>query len=367
MRAINLLRIGIALILVLSTAGPVATVAGTKASPDRIGPVDAADVCQQVDVPGRTIVGILPGPENTPLINRTVLYPGSQLHLGLCRNNRPIEGWSLADNPGFRELSSTETAARVEITGQEYPVRFGQFLKDRSDVDGIVVNGTGSTTYSPRTVDNGQIKFGSSEQMETFATADQSFAVAASELKANLSELDRMSGQLEEGKPFTGERERRIRQQILPAITKNTQRMHESGMTLRTRAFNLIVERRSPKVATKVIQRSEQQERRLESHTETRLRGYLNVLDDQAAGAKNDILTDLILSLLVGLIIGGGLGTLFPYYRAKQFKGRARLTSQDEYGRQAAMIPALSGLIIIVLTLILISLRDGVSVLEVII
>lgn len=367
MRATNLLRIGIALILVLSMAASVATAGGTRASPDRIGPVDAAEVCQQVDDTDRTIVGILPGPENTQLTGQTVLYPGSQLHLVLCRDNRPIEGWSLADDPGFRELRSTETTATVEITGQDYPVHFGQFLENRSDVDGVVVVATGSTTYSPKLADNGQIEFRSKNEMLKFADVEQSFAVAASELEANLSELDRITGQLEEGEPFTGERERRISHQILSAIPKNTQRMQENGMAVRTRAFDLIVEGRSPEVAAKVVQRSENQERRLESRTETRLREYLDVLDDRASAAKNDILTDLILSLLVGLIIGTGLGILVPYYRAKQFKGRARLTSQDEYGRRAAMIPALFGLIIVVLTVILVFLLDGVAVLEVII
>lgn len=366
MRATNLLRIGMVLILVISTTGIVGTAAPTRASPDRIDSINAENVCQQVDVPGRTIVGILPGPENTPLIERNLLYPGSQLHLVFCRDNRPIEGWSLVDNPGFRELSSTETTAKVEITGREYPVVFGQLLKDRSDVNGIVVVGTGSTTYSPRLVDNGQIKFGSKDERQSFASAEQSFIVAASELNGSLSTLDRMSGKLDEGEPFTDDRERRIRHEVLPAITKNIQQMHENGKALKTRAFTLVGEKRSPKVAAKVIQRSEQQERRLDSHTEKRLREYLGILDHRANGAKNDILKDLILSLLVGLIIGVGLGSIFPYYRAKQFRGSARLTSQNEYGREAVIVPALVGMIIVGVTVVLIFLLDGVSVFEVI-
>jgi hypothetical protein len=365
MRGSTVIRAGVALVLVLSTAGTVATVTATQDSAGSFAAVNATDVCQRADVSERTIVGVLPGPTDGVLKTRTSLYPGSTLHLVLCNDQGPIPEWSLVADPGFRELSSTDTTTTVRITGRRYPVAFGELLRERDDVAGVTVGSPTTVAYAPKLADGGRIVFRNRSSKGAFVNGEQSFLASESHLERNVTALRNVTATLDEGAPLTEERADRVAQRILPAVDQHEGELNATGSVLRDEAFDLVEADRSPRVASEVIRRSERRERALEDETRSTLREYVAVLDERASAAKNDILTNLLLATLVGSVVGIALGFIFPYHRAQQFEGKARLTSKDEYGRRAFALPAIAGLVVVVLTVALVFYLGGVSVIEV--
>jgi hypothetical protein len=266
---------------------------------------------------------------------RLTVLPGSNLRIVLCDRGSVVEAqWSPDLPEGF--VSTALDDGRVysvnvtaDARGSEVTVRGSTDETGLQDRSGPTLRVSAGATIANGSVtpDSTRVRFASIDDRSEYVDARQEYLALRDEILTNASRLERLTEDLGKSPESLAENDSARRTaESLARIENLSDRRGDATGPLFTAATS------GDSNATRVMNEYRTNERETRERVRGALRTYRKELRAEENGATGGILANLVATLVVGTLLGGGGGWLYTRRRLEQVQ-RARQYSADEtYG-----------------------------------
>ena len=298
----------------------VVAVPGTAAATPSPETVEVA--CE--NTPEQTTVLWVAG-DNTTITDDVTLYPGTQVYVGYCGNDGPsppeTDGWSIDAGVGFSTVSGSDLYSGTVSESRGTIVLDEETIVDKAPDNTVTV----TVQQGPRVQSNltdSTLLF-PNDTAAVYRDRERAYRSSATELTAAAERLSESADTLESatGVPVA---ELQAANQTLANVSDTRRATAASAEAVRTLLYdNVTGVEQAPGSYARAMEALDEHERETNETVMNATRQYDSALDTVAGTARRTILTNLLIGLVPGLLVGsvGGaavirrLGESAQYFR----------------------------------------------------
>jgi vacuolar-type H+-ATPase subunit H len=344
-------RVALYVIGVVAVSLAVGTVAAAN-PPDAPACGDTAD---------GAVVAVQNGDTHTDSLT---VYPETKLYVAYCENGSPVQpqvggtsNWDIRDTAGFQNVTVDGDWYSVDVPNDQSKVALNdETLDGKAPQREFVVSVQGGTRYDS-TLTAEPLPF-RPDPYNRFQTAESRYRNARTDVRENLSELNRTAQNIREGsaEAFQTEYESAATR-ILADLNASATAMRTQATTMEDVLYMAAINQTLPaEQYVSALEELDRQQGRTDDKLMNALNNYRNALQSVESTARQSILFKTLAGLLAGALIGG-VGSGYRIHQRGQkiqdfsdFRGKDFDTSLLTWPLGAGVVLLLVGLVLFAVT-----------------